>query len=570
MKLKSTMLPILAMSLLATAAHAQTLTGTDPNVTALPTAQPVLLDSTATSSATLQSVSTDPNIVALRQATNTFSRMFRYLPSFAPQTDSARSAMQKLGVVGGVLDAKDILTDPIQSITNPAVFSPNNPDNPAMTAGVTFFGQFLDHDITLDKRSPLLQNALPQRTINARTAAFDLDSVYGNGPAGSPELYETINGRIKFKLTRIPGAEAVSRHGAPRYDLPRTATGDAIVAEARNDENVILSQFQVAMLRFHNAVTDHLAAQPGYAGLSSPALFAAARRYVTWHYQWIILHEFLPLTIGQSRVDQILGTGPRFFNALDASNQYLTPDGSRNILLPIEFAVAAYRFGHSQVRPSYRLNFGATGGAPFFAFIFDDNLNPADPDPADLRGGKRAARRFVDWQTFFNFGDGNFRPNKRIDSKLSSTLMVLPGSKGPAPGLPSDGVQSLASRNLIRHVNFGIPSGQAIAYTLGVQPLTPNQLTELAPYSAEAGVPLDRSTPLWYYILKEAEVVEQGQRLGPVGGNIVGEVFVSLLRADPTSYLTVRPGWKPSLPSATPGTFQITDLLKMAGVVPPL
>lgn len=558
MKLRQTIVPLFALTLAAQVTQAQTLDATSTTAVGID------------SNSTLQEVSVDPNVAALRQATNTFGRMFRNLPPFAPQTDSVRTAMKQLGAVGGVLDAKDVLTDPIKSITDPANFSPNNADNPNMTAGVTFFGQFLDHDITLDKNSPLNRNASPSRTINFRTAAFDLDSVYGNGPAGSPELYQTVNGRIKFKLERIPGAEAVSRNGVPRYDLPRSADGTAIVAEARNDENSILSQFQVAMLRFHNAVTDHLAAQPGNANAKPAALFAAARRYVTWHYQWIIVNEFLPQTIGQDRLNNILANGTRFFNAQDPANQYVAADGNRNILLPIEFSVAAYRFGHSQVRPSYRLNFGPTGGSPFFAFIFDDNLDPANPDPADLRGGKRAPRRFVDWQTFFNFGDGNFRPNKRIDSHLSSPLMILPGSKAPAPGLPADGLQSLASRNLVRHVNFGLPSGQDIAYRLGVPALTPAELPELASYVVDGGVRLDQSTPLWYYILKEAEVKENGLRMGDVGGNIVGEVFVGLLKADSGSYLSVRPGWKPTLPSATPGTFKITDLLKFAGAVPPL
>ncbi|MCH8178758.1 MAG: peroxidase [Proteobacteria bacterium] len=552
MKLKPTFVPLLALALLQSA-HAQTTDSTaiDPNTT-------------------VQAVSTDPNVAALRQSTNTFTRMFRNLPAFAPQTDSVRTAMKQLGAVGGVLDAQDVLTDPIQSITNPAVFSPNNADNPNMTAGVTFFGQFLDHDITLDKKSPLNQVVSPSRTVNFRTAAFDLDSLYGNGPGGSPELYETVNGRIKFKVERIPGAEAVSRNGAPRYDLPRAADGTAVMAEGRNDENAIVSQFHVAMLRFHNAVTDHLATRPGNANASPAALFAAARRYVSWHYQWIVVHEFLPMTIGQGRVDGILANGPRFFDAQDPANQYVAADGSRNILLPIEFSVAAYRFGHSQVRPSYRLNFGPTGGSPFFAFIFDDSLDATQPDPADLRGGKRAPRRFVDWQTFFNFGDGNSRPNKLIDRHLSTPLMVLPGAKAPAPGLPDDGLQSLASRNLVRHVNFGLPSGQAIASRMGVTALSPAELPELASYVVDGGVRLDQSTPLWYYVLKEAEVKEGGLRMGDVGGNIVGEVFVGLLKADPTSYLSVRPNWKPNLPAATPGTFKITDLLKFAGAVPPL
>jgi len=160
-------------------------------------------------------------------------------------------------------------------------------------------------------------------------------------------------------------------------------------------------------------------------------------------------------------------------------------------LIPIEFSVAAYRFGHSQVRPSYRLNFGPTGGSPFFAFVFDDTLVPTLDDPNDLRGGKRAPRRFVDWETFFNFGDGNSRPNKQIDGELSSVLMLLPGSRGPAPGLLADGVQSLASRNLMRHVNFGIPSGQAIARRMDLQVLTSAQLDALKPFDME------ESTPLW-------------------------------------------------------------------------
>ena len=87
---------------------------------------------------------------------NSFTRMFPELPSFAPPTDAAREQAKKLGEKGGLIDALDLLTDPIQSILNPGVFSPNNPDNPNMTAGVTFFGQLLDHDITLDPRSPLL------------------------------------------------------------------------------------------------------------------------------------------------------------------------------------------------------------------------------------------------------------------------------------------------------------------------------------------------------------------------------------------------------------------------------
>ena len=489
-----------------------------------------------------------------------FVRMFPGLPPFAPATDEMREKARQLGQKGGLLDANDLLTDPLQSIVNPAVHSPNNPDNPAMTAGVTFLGQFIDHDLTLDPRSPLFEAADPRRTKNFRTAAFDLDSVYGKGPDGSPELYDRSSGDIKLKVEVLAGSAAVSRKGAVRYDLPREATNTAIIGDGRNDENVILSQLHVAVLRFHNAVVDYLRTKQGVADLSAEQVFKMAQRLVRWHYQWIVVHEFLPLTIGQERTDDILRRGPKFYNPNDRRMQ----NAQGNPLIPIEFSVAAYRFGHSQVRPSYRLNFGPDTGPPFFAFAFIESFDPNDPDPGDLRGGKRAARRFVDWQTFFNFGDGNFRPNKRIDTKLSSVLLELLGTRGAAPGMPSDGVQSLASRNLMRHVNFGLPSGQAVARLMGAPVLTPAQLADLQSYG------MDRSTPLWFYILREAELLESGLRLGPVGGRIVGEVFIGLLKADAESYVNQAGDWKPVLPAAVSGDFRMTDLLRFAGVVPPL
>ncbi|MGE3976796.1 MAG: heme peroxidase family protein [Nitrospira sp.] len=489
-----------------------------------------------------------------------FSRMFPGLPPYAPPTDEAREQAKKLGVKGGVIDASDLLMDPKESIANPGS---NNPDNPNMTAGFTFFGQFLDHDLTLALKAPLLEQTHPRRTTNFRTAEFDLDSVYGDGPERSPELYETSSGDIKFRVEAIPGSEQMSRKGAVRYDLPRDHNNNAIIADGRNDENLVISQFHLAMLKFHNAVVDRLRSDPAHAHRSARDIFREARRQVQWHYQWIIVNEFLPLTIGQDRVDEILRNGPRFYRVHDRTHDSLFHSSRREPLIPVEFAVGAYRFGHSQVRPSYRLNFGADAASQVFMFIFDDSADPNDSDPNDMRGGKRAPRRYIDWQTFFKF-DENFKPNKRIDTKLSSPLMHLLGSRGPAPGMPSDGIQSLASRNLMRHVNFGVPSGQAIARVMGAQVLTPVQLAELALFG------MDRSTPLWYYILKEAEVFENGLQLGPVGGRIVGEVFIGLLKADKDSYLTVNKNWKPTLPSAKSGEFEITDLLNFAGVVHPL
>lgn len=511
-----------------------------------------------------------PFPVAPPDPDNVFTRMFPDLPSFTAQTDTARRTMQALGARDGMLNAQDNMSDPVQSILNPGVFSPLNEDNPDITAGMTFLGQFLDHDVTLDRNSSLNDNALPEQTQNFRTAAFDLDSLYGDGPAASPQLYETSAGRIKFIVQPIPGSDAVSRHGAVRNDVPRNAIGNAIIADSRNDENIILSQLHLAMLSFHNAVTDHLARQPEYRQAPADRVFNDARRLVTWHYQWIILHEFLPGLIGRQRLDRILSQGTQFFRLEQRSNRVRLRDGRETARIPVEFSVAAFRFGHSQVRPSYRVNFGPTGGSPFFAFVFDDTLNPDATDPEDLRGGKRAPRRFVDWQTFFDFGDGNVRPNKRIDTHLSSVLMNLPGARAPSPGLPFDSLQSLPARTLTRHVNFGLPSGQAIARRMNLRILSPGELGELSSFAADSTHTLDTSTPLFFYILKEAEVAERGLRLGPVGSGIVGEVFVGLLKADSTSYLNVAPGWTPTLPSARAGQFTMTDLLTFAGVVPPL
>ena len=226
-----------------------------------------------------------------------FTRMFPELPPFAPPTDAAREQAKKLGEKGGIIDALDDLSDPILSITDPERRK-NNPDNPNMTAGMTFLGQFLDHDITFDPNSPLLEKTSPKKTTNFRTPRFDLDSVYGGGPERSPDLYDPGSYDIKLKVEAIPGSEAFSRKGATRFDLPRDPnTLVAFLGDRRNDENTILSQLHVAMLRFHNAVIDHLRAD--HPNQSAKRIFEMAQRQVRWHYQWIILHEFLPLTIGQ-------------------------------------------------------------------------------------------------------------------------------------------------------------------------------------------------------------------------------------------------------------------------------
>lgn len=444
----------------------------------------------------------------------------------------------EIGASGCLMDAKDDLSDPVKLITDNGL-SKNNPDNLASTAGMTFIGQFLDHDMTFDPTSILEQQRDPECIENFRTPILELDNVYGSGPVASAHLYDPDidEGLTSFLIEEIPGSVAMTRDGRQRFDLPRNSKNVALIGDPRNDENLIVSQFHLAMLRFHNATVEWVKTN---LGLRDPGqIFIEAQRLVRWHYQWIIIHEFLPKTVGQAVVDDVMNNGRKWYNWRNAP------------FIPVEFSVGAYRFGHSQVRPSYRGNFGPDGDHQFFGLIFDDKLpNHADPD--DLRGGKRAPRRFIDWQTFFDFGDRNVRPNKIIDTKLSSVLFDL-------TGLPKGMPQSLAQLNLLRNLALKVPSGQAVAGAMGMQPLSAGDLDDLRPFG------LHQSTPLWFYVLREASVQYGGAHLGDVGGRIVAEVFIGLLMGDHNSYLRQCPNWTPTF--STTGDFKIVDLLRLADVV---
>jgi hypothetical protein len=485
-----------------------------------------------------------------------FGRIFPQLPPFAEPSSKLAAALLELGKPGGILDAKDDLAKGPELLITDLTLSKNNRNNDTHTAGTTFMGQFLDHDMTFDLTSRLGQATEPAASPNSRTPALDLDSVYGGGPIADRELYERVaRGGHPTKLK--------VEHGGLFEDLPRDGN-TAIIADPRNDENLMIVGLHAAFLLFHNKVVDLIASKPAnlvsaQSGLGSmqgrsrepDEVYRQARQLTTWHYQWMILHEFLPLFIGQKMVDTILTQGRKFY----------TPEVAQ---IPVEFQGAAFRFGHSMVRPSYRANFTSLSGEPFFGMIFDP-AQENNPDPDDLRGFFRAPRRFIGWQTFFDFGDGNVKPNKRIDTKISTPLFDLPLAAIAVLNPPAEPPTVLPQRNLLRHVTWQLPSGQSVARHMKVPALSSEELKELKDF----GVGLDESTPLWYYVLKESEVMEGGVHLGPVGGRIVGEVIIGLLELDRDSYISENPHWRPMLPQRNgqvTGEFRMVDFLTFAGV----
>jgi hypothetical protein len=378
-------------------------------------------------------------------------------------------------------------------------------------AGWPFFGQIVAHDITAD-RSAVGPRADTAALRNARSPKLDLEVLYGDGPVGSPYLYERDDPDLF--LTAGDGS-----------DVPRNSQGVALIGDPRDDVHLFVNQLHVTMLHAHNAIVALLRDQ----GAPDADVFAQARQTLTWHYQWIVLHDFLPRLVGSGIVDDVLVLGGRHY-APSAGEVYL----------PLEFADAAFRYGHAQIRDAYRLWAGG----------------PAVPLFPDLIGFRPvSADRHLDLAQIFDLPD---RPPaqraKRIDCRLPDSLIGLP--RQVTGDVTDDAYKSLAVRDLMRGMATGLPSGEAVAAALEVQALTVEHV----------GPGWESGTPLWLYVLKEAECLGDGDRLGPVGGHIVAEVIVGLLRADDTSHLSEN-GWQPTLPHED--EFSMADLILLAETARP-
>jgi hypothetical protein len=294
-------------------------------------------------------------------------------------------------------------------------------------------------------------------------------------------------------------------------------------------------------MKFHNALVDLVRARGPRFGA-----FEVARQLARWHYQWLVVHEFLPRIVGQETVDALIDERPAGPPRLRLA--HYRPTNSSRPMMPIEFSAAAYRFGHSMIRPFYRMN-ALAGAAIFAAQPNEHDLNGFRPIPSPLA---------MDFRFFYEIDDLLAPQRARlIDSRLASPLFTLPASVVAPP----DPHVSLAERNLLRGKRLGLPSGQSVAREMGLAPLSNRDL-------GLADAAWGGQAPLWYYILKEAELQRDGQQLGAVGARIVAEVFLGLMASDPTSYLRLGSAFRPIPPVAqTAGQFRMADLLKFAGAV---
>jgi Animal haem peroxidase len=453
-----------------------------------------------------------------RLAEGRFGTMFKQLPAFAPSDELLSNLAKTMVEDPAVPDANHLNTSPV------------------LFAGFTFIGQFIDHDITFDTTPLNLQLADPDATVNFRTARYDLDSVYGRGPLNDPHLYDPAD---PDKLLLRPNVRGV-------LDVPRDGDGRAIIPDPRNDENLIIVQFHKAVIQFHNKLVDYARSQ----GIRKEWVFETARRLARWHYQWAVIHDFLPRFVGEGLVGP-MGTvykevagKPPVLNV----RYYKPTNRDGRPFMPVEFAVAAYRFAHSIIRPAYIINAATIDGIPIFGEEGGFNLNGGRPIPSDL---------VIVWNNILRIEPGTGRPPRKIDTNLSLPLASLPGSAVPPP----DPTVHLAIRNTLRGKRVGLPSGQQVARAMRA-PVLSNSALGVGSDPGWGG-----EAPLWFYILKEAELSpNNGERLGAVGGRIMAEVLVGLLQRDPNSYLYLDAAWKPAPPIASgTGKFTFADLLKYAG-----
>ncbi|MEA2363808.1 MAG: hypothetical protein QOD71_2953 [Thermoleophilaceae bacterium] len=437
-------------------------------------------------------------------------------------------------------------------------------------AGFTYLGQFMDHDLTFDKTNVMLgANVSPAALLQGRSPSLDLDSLYGAGPQDpeSAKFYEADG--LHLKMGKTIAAEGIPAKDG--FDLPRglgntqAKKRKAVIPDPRNDENLAIAQTHLAFIRFHNRVVDTLP-----AAVPPSQRFGTARELVTKHYQWMIRTDYLPRIAAPGVVNNVFNQGRKAFEVGATPTDVPT--------MPIEFSVAAFRLGHSMIRRAYNWN-----------KIFDDGFGTLDllftfsGHSGDLGGQQRLLSSWIaDFRRLYDFGEipkpalvvpaNKFNRAMRIDTALVNPLKNLPPGSFGGPAVPfNDPRANLAFRNLARAKMVKLATGQQMVTFLKNKGVNVTKLTKAQIRNGNNGADLDSltqsqrqaalaNTPLWFYILREAEL--NGGKLKGVGARIVAETFHRAMEGS-THSIVRDPSFQPSLgPNST--TFRMVDLLFFA------
>ncbi len=461
-----------------------------------------------------------------------FGRMFPHLDAWSTYE---RDPEQYLNIIG---DGKKFLYTRIKRFSK-------------IPAGYTYLGQFLTHDLSFDPTSIAERIDDLDFLWNYRSPALDLDSIYGGGPKISPYLYDG-NGAFLLETRTTNIGDIVEF-----YDVPRLKNR-AIIPDPRNDENVMVSQLQVAFMKLHNRMLEVVA--PHIHGFDR---FLEARRMTIWHYQYIILNDYLPKILGEKMREKII-----------RESRLTRFGGCDEPFIPVEFSAAIFRFGHSQVRNSYQFNISVSDATALLPDLRPEQLF------------------YVDWRFFFGAGvDTKELQNSNLTSedvkriydvdKFTLGRATIPASLiSPifVDSLSEVGDQNhpvnLVKTTLLRGLKLRLPSGQSIAKSLGYAMVDWSKLkgyfnNDRFPSGELRIEKFQENTPLFYYILAEAVAENDGETLGSVGGYILCEVLTGLLKTDKHSYLNQDTDWVPEdIHGNKKPTFDMADLLQLAGVFP--
>jgi hypothetical protein len=436
-------------------------------------------------------------------------------------------------------------------------------------AGYTYLGQFVDHDLTFDRTAVQLGETIsPVDLLQGRSPTLDLDSLYGVGPS-DPVSRRFYRDDLHLKIgrtTRI--GNDIARDG---FDLPRglgstvNAKRKAVIPDPRNDENLAVAQHHLAFIRLHNRVASRTP-----SSLPPEERFRRARKRVVLHYQWMLRTDYLPRICDASVVDDVFTNGRKIFEV--GASPLSMPT------MPVEFSVAAFRLGHSMVRDAYDWNarFPDGGGSLDLLFTFSATSG-------DLGGNPTLPSNWIaDWRRLYPFTKidhpelapprGEFNRARTINTVLVDPLAALPiGSFGGTSADLGTIEANLAFRNLTRAHMLKLASGQQMADFLSSRGVPVTKLTaaqirngldgaSLAALTTDQRTTFLTRTPLWFYVLREAEL--NGGRLAGVGARIVAETFHRAMEGSMFSIVRT-PDFRPNL-GEVEGRFRMADLLFFA------